>query len=177
MPATGYASCSMTINDLVSFVGQHPLAIVLILGPLPVLAWFVGNLSGTDGEYSPWKYYYSVLVYAACVPGILAAVLTGYSLFFLKANLMQVNILVYGLPVVAMILTLVVIGKQVDFARIPGFDRLSGLMLILGISFAAALFIVKARIWLVFGSSMATLLVIAIVAFILLRWGSAKLFR
>ena len=167
----------MTINDLVGIAGQHPFVILLALGPLPVLAWFLGNWSGSDGEYSPWKYLYSILVYAACVPGILAAVLTGYSVFFLQSNLMQVNILVYGLPVVAMILTLVVIGKQVEFARIPGFDRLSGLMLILGISFAAALLIVKARIWIVFGSSLATLFVIAILAFILLKWGSAKLFR
>ncbi|MDH3647637.1 MAG: hypothetical protein OER80_12780 [Gammaproteobacteria bacterium] len=167
----------MSVNDLIAAAAQHPLAILLALGPLPVLAWLVGRFSADEGERSPWKYLYSVLVYAACIPGILAAVLTGYSLFFIRANLLQVNILIYGLPIVIMILTLVVIGRYVDFARVPGFDRLSGLMLIIGISFAIALFIVKTRIWIFFGSSIATLFVIAILAFILLKWGSKKLFR
>lgn len=167
----------MTINDLIAAAAQQPLAIFLLLGPLPVLAWIVGRLSGSDGEYKPWKYFYSILVYAACIPGILAVVLSAYSLFFINQNLLQLNILVYGLPIVTMILTLVVINKYIEFAAVPGFDRLGGLMLILGISFAVALFIVKVRVWLVFGSSITTLFVIALIAFILLRWGSSKLFR
>ena len=167
----------MTINDLIGVAGQHPLAILLTLGQLPILAWLLGRAAGSDGEREPWKYLYSALVYGACVPGILAAVLTAYSLFFIRLNLLQVNILVYLLPIVIMILTLFVIGRNVNFAAVPGFDRLSGLMLILGISFAVALFIVKTRIWIFFGSSITTLFFIAIGAFILLKWGSRKLFR
>jgi hypothetical protein len=167
----------MSINDLIGVAARHPLVILLTLGPLPVLAWLVGVLSGRDGERSPWKYLFSVLVYAACVPGILAAVLTGYSLFFIRSNLLQVDLLVHGLPIVIMILTLVLIGKRVDFARVPGFDRLSGLMLLIAISFAVALFIVKTRIWIIFGSSIATLFFIAVAAFVLMKWASHKLFR
>jgi len=167
----------MSINDLIGIVAKHPLAILLALGPMPLLAWLLGWLSGNDGGRSPWKYLYSALVYAACIPGMLAGVLTMYSLFFLSANLLQIDILVYVLPIVLMILSLVVINKNVDFARVPGFDRLSGLMLIIGVSFAVALFIVKSRVWIIFGSSIATLFFIAIFAFFLLKWGSHKLFR
>ncbi len=167
----------MSINDLIEVAARHPLALLLSLGPLPVLAWVLGGMAGSEGERSPWKYLYSVLVYAACVPGIFAGVLTAYNLFFIRSNLLQVNVLVHGLPIVVMILTLVIIGKNVDTSRIPGFDRLSGLMLVIGISFAVALFIVKMRIWILFGSSIATLFLLAAVAFVLLKWGSHKLFR
>lgn len=167
----------MSINDLIAVVAQHPWAVLVALGPLPILAWILGWVAGSDGERTPWKYAFSVLVYAACVPGILACVLTAYSLFFVRANLLQVNVLVYGLPIVIMVLTLAVIGKIVDFKRVPGFDRISGLMLVLALSFGVALFIVKTRIWIVFGSSIATLFLLAIAAFLLFRWGSYKLFR
>ena len=167
----------MSVNDLTALAGEHPLAVLAILGPLPLLAWLVGRMSGREGGRSPWKYLYSGLVYAACVPGILAAVLTAYSLFFVRADLLQVNLLVHLLPIVVMVLTLVVIGKDVDFDRVPGFDRLSGLMLILGVSFTAALFVVKLRVWLFFGSSIATLFLLAVAAFLVLMWGSHKLFR
>lgn len=167
----------MTINDLIAAASQYPLAIVLLLGPLPVFAWLLGRVSAGAATETPWRNLYSVLVYAACIPGIMAAVLTAYSLFFTRTNLLQVNILVYLLPIVVMIATLALIGRKVDFDSIPGFDRLSGLMLVLAISFAVALFIVKSRIWLFFGSSIMTLLLVAIAAFFLLRWGGSKLFR
>ncbi len=167
----------MSINDLIDVAARHPLALLLAMGPLPIAAWALGVIAGSEGERSPWKYIYSVLVYAACVPGIFAGVLTAYNLFLIRSNLLQVNLLVYGLPIVVMILTLVIIGKSVDTSRIPGFDRLSGLMLVIGISFAVALFIVKMRIWILFGSSIATLFLLAAAAFVLLKWGSHKLFR
>ncbi|NNF65951.1 MAG: hypothetical protein HKM98_00415 [Gammaproteobacteria bacterium] len=167
----------MTINELIAAAGQYPWIIVLVLGPLPVVAWALGRASAGDATEAPWKTFYSVLVYAACVPGILASVLTAYSLFFTRANLLQVNVLIYILPIVVMIVTLALIGRKVDFALIPGFNRLSGLMIILAISFAVALFIVKTRIWLLFGSSMMTLVLVAVAAFFVLRWGGSRLFR
>jgi hypothetical protein len=130
-----------------------------------------------DGGRSPWRYFYALLVYLACIPGIFASVLTGYALFFHNENLLDVNILVYLLPIATMTATLYLIRNNVEFDRIPGFDRLSGLMIMIAVSFAMALALQKTRIWIFFGSSIVTLFALALGLFALLKWGAHMFFR
>jgi len=72
-------------------------------------------------------------VYLVCIPGLLASVLTSYSLFFRHADLLNVNLAVYFLPIISMIVTLILIHKTVNFEKrarlrphfwIDGHDRL-----------------------------------------------------
>jgi hypothetical protein len=111
------------------------------------------------------------------VPGMLAAVVVAYTLFFTGENLLDVNLLVYFAPLVSMLVTLALIGKNVSFADIPGFDRLSGLMVLIGVSFAIALAVHRARIWVIFGGSIELVLAIALFLFLLLKWATHMLFR
>ena len=111
------------------------------------------------------------------MPGLFAAVVTAYTLFFTSANLLEVNALVYLLPVVSMVVTLILLGKNVDLDAVPGFHRLSGLMTLIGVSFAIALAVSKTRVWLFFGGSIFLLFAIAAVAFVFMRWGARALFR
>ncbi|MCB0346219.1 MAG: hypothetical protein KDD66_13965, partial [Bdellovibrionales bacterium] len=120
---------------------------------------------------------HSLLVYAACIPGILAAVLTAYSLFFLRANLLEANLLVYFLPIASMIATLCFLAKSMSFDAIPGFDRLSGLMTVIAVTFILVLALERTRIWLFFGGSIAKLAALVAGLFLLLRWGTNALFR
>ena len=144
----------------------------------PLSAWLCGVVHGRGhGSVSPWKYFYAGLVYFACVPGILAGVLTGYTLFFSHENLLDVSLLVYVLPVISMIATLALIRRNVDFDLVPGFDRLSGLMVMIGCSFAIALAIQKTRIWIFFGGSIERLIALAVGIFALLKWGTHQFFR
>ena len=168
----------MTTRELAEMAGRHPLAVTGVFIALPVLAWTLGRIHGRDnGGQSPWQYVYSVLVYVACVPGMFAAVLTGYALFFTKENLLDVNLLVYILPIVSMVVTLILIRKNVPFDLIPGFERLSGLMVMMGCSFVVALAIQKTNIWIFFGGSIDRLLLLAAGVFALLKWGAYMLFR
>jgi hypothetical protein len=169
----------MTIRELTQLAGQHPLVLVGLFVALPLIAFLLGWIHAPDrGGASPWKYFYSVLVYLACVPGMFAAILTGYALFFTKENLQDVNLLVYVLPLVSMIVTLIFIRKTVSFELIPGFNRLSGLMVMLACSFAIALAIQKTNIWVVFfGGSLEKLFLLAAGVFALLKWGTYMLFR
>ena len=118
-----------------------------------------------------------MLVYISCVPGLFAAVVTGYMLFFTSANLLEVNALVYLLPAASMVVTLILLGKNVDFDAVPGFHRLSGLMTLIGVSFAIALAISKTRLWIFFGGSIVLLFAIAAVVFVFMKWGARALFR
>jgi hypothetical protein len=88
-----------------------------------------------------------------------------------------VNVLVYLLPLVSMVATLVFIRKNVSFDLVPGFDRLSGLMAMIGCSFGIALAIQKTNIWVFFGGSLEKLLLLAAAVFALLKWGTYMLFR
>src|SRR4029077_19160988 len=158
--------------------GQHSLLLLLAFVAPPVLAWLAGWLHGKDqGRLSPWKYLYAVLVYLVCVPGMFAAVITAYTLFVSGENLLDANLLVYFLPIASMITTLVLIRKNVSFDDVPGFDRLSGLMVMVGCSFVIALVIQKTRIFVFCGGSIERLFLLAAGVFALLRWGTYILFR
>jgi hypothetical protein len=120
---------------------------------------------------------YSVLVYAVCVPGMLSAVLTAYSLFFRNENLLEVNLLVYVLPLVSMIVTLVFVQKNVGFDAVRGFNRLSGLMILIACSFGLALAIHKTHLFVGFFGSIDRLFLLAAGIFGLLKWSGYMLFR
>jgi hypothetical protein len=168
----------MTTREFIEMAGSHWLTLLCLFVLPPLAAWLCGLAHGRDnGGNAPWKYFYSVLVYLTCVPGTFAAVLTGYTLFFSHENLLDVNPLVYFLPIISMVVTLVLIRKNVAFDLVPGFDRLSGLMVMIACSFAIALAIQKTNIFLFFGGSIEKLMVLAVAVFALLKWGVYTLFR
>ena len=168
----------MTLRDLMQAAGNHPTPVVSTLVALPVLAWLAGvcHRKG-EGRNAPWKYAYSVLVYLACIPGTFAAVLTAYAMFFRNESLLDANLFIYFLPILSMIATLVAIRKRVSFEDVPGFDRLSGLMVLLACSFGIALALHKTRIFVGFFGSIEMLFVLAAGIFALLKWGAYMLFR
>ena len=64
----------MTTREFIQAADNHPLILVTTFVLLPLLAWACGRIHGKDrGGVAPWKHIYSVLVYAACVPGLFAA--------------------------------------------------------------------------------------------------------
>ena len=168
----------MTIRELFDLAGAYPGVLLGLVLIAPVAAWVMSLCHGREaGTASPWKYAYSGVVYLACVPGMFAAVVTGYALFFGRENLLDVNFLAYLLPVASMVVTLMLIGRRVGFAGLPGLGRLWGLMVLLGVSFGLALAIQKTSIWLFFGGSIFILFGLAAFAFALLGWASYMLFR
>jgi hypothetical protein len=168
----------MTIRELTQAVGNHPWPMVAVLVALPVLAWLLGLVHGKGvGGVVLWKYFYSALVYLVCVPGMFASVLTAYAMFFRNENLLDANLLVYVLPIVSMIVTLVFIKRSVSFDAVPGFDRLSGLMMLMACSFGLALAVHKTRIFVGFFGSIEMLFALAAGIFALLKWGGYMLFR
>ncbi len=168
----------MTTRDLIQLAGQHPVGLLLAFVAPPVLAWLAGRGHGNEqGKHAPWKYLYALLVYLVCVPGMFAAVITAYTLFFSGESLLDANLLVYFLPLASMVATLVLIRKNVSLDDVPGFDRLTGLMVMVGGSFVIALVIQKTRIFVFFGGSIEKLFLLAAGVFALLKWGTYMLFR
>jgi len=166
----------MTIQDLINLLNKHPLVLVTVFCAIPFGAFLSGVLQGDRKcSESKIKYLYSVLIYLSCIPGIFSAVLTAYSLFFLRADLLRVNFLVYILPIISMVATLKIIKRKNSFDDIPGFDRILGLMLMMGVSFVVAFIVYRTVVFIGFIGGLGGLLVVALVVFILLKIAAAKM--
>ena len=167
----------MTFRELTQLAAQNPWLLIGFFSAVPLLAYLFGWIHGTGkGGQSPWRYLYSCLIYITSFCGVFSVLLGAYTVFFTSESLLDLDLLVFLLPIVSMGLTLVLIRKNVSFDDIPGFDRLSGLMVLIGITFVLALAVQKTRIWLLFGSSFLTLIVGVAVLFALVKWAASLAF-
>ena len=170
---------AVTINDLMHILDHVSVKIILLVFILPpLLALIITNLHRPgNGNNAPWKFIYSFLVYLICIPGMCACLLSAYTLLILKQNLLDVNIFAYFGPILSMTATLIIIGRQVNLDRLPGIERIYATMIFLVISFGVVLAILKTRIWIMFGGSVTTLIVITLVCFVLLKWSAHLIFK
>lgn len=168
----------MSIQGLLDVAGGYPLVLFGFFCVLPLLAWGMGRLPvETEGPLVWSDYGFSILIYLAGMPGTISAVLIAYSLFIVRQNLLQVDFLIYFLPLLSMVLTFYVIGRKVDFDRLPGFERLSGLMMLIGVSFLIVLIIFKLRILVGFFASIESFVALGIVLFVVFKVSAKKLFK
>ena len=161
----------MTINDLIRAASEHAwLALAFFLAP-PLLTACIGLVHGTRerGARTPYRHLYCVIIYAVTIPGMMAAALTGYGMFFLRADLRSVPILLYFLPIVSMASTWALMRRQVDLDEVPGFERLSGLMLGMAMCFALAFVVNRLFFGVLFFGSLWGLLIVAVVVFVVFR--------
>ncbi len=168
----------MTLHDIIQSTGKHPYILLAIFLVLPLLTLFLLLIQGDrECRASKIRYLYSIIIYLSCIPGIAAAVLIGYSVFFIRANLLKVNFLVYFLPLVSMIVTLLIIREKNHFIDIPGFNKIQGLLILIGLSFIVSLSLYKTMIIIGFFGGFLNLLIVAAVVFLLLKLGLALLKR
>ncbi len=167
----------MTVRELISILSAYPVRVAVFLTVPPIGALVIRAVSGPNGGFrSPWRRFYSFLVFLACIPGMLAAVLTGYAVFFTRENLPDRDLLVYLLPILSMALTLILIGRFARLTTLPGFGRLSGLMTSLAAVFAILLILDRTRIWLFFGGSIWIFLLAVAALYLILRWSVRRMF-
>jgi hypothetical protein len=168
----------MTPLEIITYLSRHSYYLLGLFIIIPLLAAGYGKIHANGrGIFPPHKFIYAALIYISAIPGIFSTVITGYSLFILRVNLLNVNFIIYFLPILSMTATMILIRKNVDLDHIPGFDRLYGLFILLAVTFILALIIVKTRIWLFFGGSIITIFGVIIFLFFLLKWASYTLFR
>jgi len=96
----------MTLEEFFRLLAEHPLWLVGYFGALPLLAWATADLSRGKGHLDPWRYVYSVLIYLSAVPGIFSLTLSLWVFLFERRSIFQMDVL-------------------------PGFDRLSGLVMMI----------------------------------------------
>jgi hypothetical protein len=117
-----FESCSQNSSDLLIYFISLPATAALIL--------LIGK---GEGHMSPWKYIYTLLVYGACIPGIFSVSLSIYKFLFERGKIMDSNMYTQILPILSMFLTLTLIKKNVSLDEVPGFDKISSLILMISV--------------------------------------------
>lgn len=136
----------MTLQELFEYFSDRPNFVLGYFLLIPVLAAVAGALDKDQGHYFPWNYIYAVLIYLVCIPGIFAFTLNIYLFLFERRNIMATDLYTQVLPIVSMVITLWIIRKNVVLDFIPGFDRLSGLIMLITAALALMWLIDRFRV-------------------------------
>jgi hypothetical protein len=121
----------MTLGDFFRISSENPSVLMFYMIAVPLTALLALILGRGEGHLTPWKYLYSILVYLTCIPGIFAITLSIYLFLFERRSIMDTNVYTQIVPVLSMVVTLLLIRKNVSLDVVPGFGRLSGLIMII----------------------------------------------
>lgn len=166
----------MTLGELIDWLSVHPFYVVAYFLWIPLTALIAGWVAKGEGHLSPWKYLYSVLIYLICVPGILAVGLNIYLFLFERISVFQSDLFTQVLPILSMVGTLLIIKRQVPLEYIPGFDRLSGLMMLVGATILVMWFMDRVRIYVFSFMRFEYLILVFVAIFLVLRVGMKRVF-
>lgn len=158
----------MTIQDTIDwFSANQYVTLGYFIGLLLLTLLLVSIVN--QNNFAQIKYLLSIIVYAVTIPGMLASILILYSFFILNVSLLNVSIVAYFVPVIAMILTLIIMNKRVPMRKIPGFDRLSGLMIMICVAFSIVFVLQKTYFGIFFIGGFLQLLVVFAVLLIIIK--------
>lgn len=167
----------MTLQDFFNLTADNPWCLLSYFIALPVIAIVLGIIDGSRGYESPWKYFYSALVYMTCIPGIFAFSLSIYVHIFEGRSIMQMNLYTQVIPVVSMIASLLIIKRNVPFEYVPGFDKMTGLVFMIAVLMAVFWLMEKLHIFAVTFIPFHIFIVFFVIMLIVLRIGWSKMTR
>jgi len=122
----------MTLGQFFEYLNNSPLLLIAFFAGVPLLAFLFNWIFRQDATLSPWNYLYSILVFAVSVPGILVVGMGIYLFLFERGNsLYNLQLLTQVLPVVSMIVTLGIVRRNIAFEDVPGFGKLTSLMVLI----------------------------------------------
>ena len=167
----------MTIHEWMQTLEPFEREIALGLVALPVLTYSLGFLLQKLSRPLS-RYLLAGAIYLAVLPGICMAVMLLYMLLVVRSNLLrEMHLVLHLLPVASMGATLWAASRLEAFDCIPGFERIQGLIILVGLGFAALLIVHKTFIGLVFFAKFEYLLLLFVGFLALWRFGMARLFR
>ena len=166
----------MTLQEFFQLLSENPVWILAYFLLLPIAAWLTGRFAEGEGHESPWKYVYSTLIYLSCVPGMFAVFLSAYLFLFERRSILETDIYTQVLPILSMVATLLVIRRNVNLDAIPGFEKITGLLTMIGAVLALLWVIDRTRIWVVSFLPFWQALLILAGLLLATRWGWRKVF-
>ena len=165
----------MTLGDFFEICSNNPAILIFYVIAVPLTALLALIFGKGQAEMSPWKYLYTALVYLAAVPGIFSVTLNIYLFLFDQQSVMDTNIYTQILPILSMILTLYLIKKNISLDDVPGFDKLSGLLIVIIVILGIMWILDRTRILVITFVPLIWVVVILVALFVLARYGLQKL--
>jgi hypothetical protein len=165
----------MTLGDFFRFLGEHPIYITVYFLALPVLAFVINWIASGEGHQAPWKYLYSILVFAACVPGVFSVGLSVYHFLFERGSIMNTNVLTQILPVLSMAITIATVRRNVPLEYVPGSERISSLIMLIGSVLVLMYIIDHTRLFVFVNLPVGTFLLILVGLLLAARYASRKI--
>lgn len=123
----------MTLQQFFSWIQQNSIFVLYYYTALLFLTLLLNSIAENKGQLYPWNWIYSTIIYLVCIPGIFAVTLNVYFFLFEKRSIMDAELLLQFLPIVMMLVTIYYIQKNVTLDDIPGFEKLFGLIWIIGV--------------------------------------------
>ena len=169
----------MTLQEFFDFLSYNPIWVLAYFALVPLAAVAVNRMSGKRGLQKPWDVTYSVLVFMVAIPGLLAVAFNIYLFLFERRSIMQTNLITQLVPIVSFIATLLIIRKNVPVEAIPGFGKISSLIVMIFGAFAIMWALDRTRIFFVAFSFMPIQYVLAIFIglLVIIRIGWKRFFR
>ena len=166
----------MSVNDLIDLSANYRAWLLGYFLALPVLTMLVAAALNSLQNTRIIDYCLSMFIYFSAIPGMFSASLIFYSLFIAGHDLLKVDAVVYFLPIISMGSIFYLIGRKTDFDHLPGFGRLSGLMILLILVWIGVLCLYRFRFVIGFFSSVQSLIVIGLILFFIFKFGAYKAF-
>lgn len=169
----------MTLEEFFGTISENPIMILSFFLLIPLTAAIAGFMGKGEGHLSPWKFLYSTLIYLVCVPGILAIALNFYTFLFERRSIFKFDIFTQILPIISMVATLLFVRKNVSLDRIPGFNKISGLFMMIFAGLILMWILDRTRIFVVAFTQMPFYYVgfIFVGLLVLLRLGMSKVLK
>ncbi len=166
----------MTLGEFFKHCSENPTNLKLFFGMLPLTAAMAMVFGKNEGHLSPWKYLYSFLVYAACIPGIFSITLSFYFFFFERGSVLNANMYTQILPILVMMITLWLIRKNVSFDSIPGFDKIGSLVFVLTLIIIFLWIMEKTNIYVISYMPFWQFVIFFLLMILLIRFGVKRVF-
>ena len=165
----------MTLGEFFELCGNNPGLLLGYFIGIPLIALLALVFAKDQGHLSPWKYLYAVLIYMVCIPGIFAVTLSVYLFLFERRSIMDTNMYTQVLPILSMIFTIILIKKSVNLDLVPGFGKLSGLIMVIGVLMILMWIIDKTHIYSITFMPFYVVVLILVVGFLLIRTGFRRI--
>lgn len=137
----------MTIEDLLTYLTIDKTGLFLFFILLPIITILITVVSSGRSLEKPYSYVYSVLLFVVCIPGVLSVTLWVYSMFFERKAIWQLPFFVYYLPIIIMAICIYILKKKrISIRRLPWTGELYEFLVLLIITFASILIIMKLQI-------------------------------
>ncbi len=125
----------MTVQEIVAALTKDRIALLFLFMMLPLVAMLLQKAAPNKGNKAPYNYIYSIIVFAACIPGVISIIIWLDTILFDQKGLWQLDVFVFYLPVLVMLSCMFIIKKATTFSELPWFGELYELLVLIAVSF------------------------------------------